>query len=274
MDTVDNQNLTTDRESNKVNFKSFKFKKKLLLGSCSEYYVSIEKLLELFALRFYVYKGGDVTEFVYQFKNNYHLLTKSKFWELRKPKGDGLTDFYRGVEKMLVWQNSYTQILTEFLIMLPGDGVIPEGIVNDYAKKIAFNLQQKGIIPNHQQEVSEGRNSVEDSTDFECFFEDSRDIPALVEVLRTVDPPLLNHSGKWIGPKRGGISMLLAWWDVLQVYGYVTKPENDKILAKAMMGYFPGFKVAANADVFRQQTTTRTRYTEKFRKVVPKKPNT
>lgn len=92
------------------------------------------------------------------------------------------------------------------------------------------------------------------------------------EVLTLVDPPLINERGQWIGKKRGGMSALMAWVEVLELRGHLEKIENRHRLAQLLNQTFAGLHMNTDNDsLWGKFTKPWTRYHAEFLALLPKK---
>ena len=62
-----------------------------------------------------------------------------------------------------------------------------------------------------------------------------------INVLKTVDPPILNVENKYIGKEK---SAFVLWIDVLKRYDLIDKTENDKVYSELISNEFHPFSIS------------------------------
>lgn len=83
---------------------------------------------------------------------------------------------------------------------------------------------------------------------FESLFVSESHRQKAMEALTLVDPPLISKDGKWIGKKRGGMSAIIAWVDVLELRGYIRKVDDRLLLSKLLNQTFDGLYMNTDND--------------------------
>ena len=100
------------------------------------------------------------------------------------------------------------------------------------------------------------------------LFANSTEIPHLINILRVVPQKnrksVIDDNGNWIG-RRGSISILIAWVEVLQERAKFKKTLTSPEMATLLNGYFPGLKLDTNdASIWRKITGIRNSYHAEF----------
>lgn len=76
------------------------------------------------------------------------------------------------------------------------------------------------------------------------------------EALTLVDPSLINDKDKWIGPKRGGMSALIAWVEVLERRDYMRKVADRTRLSLLLNQTFDGLRMNTDNDSLKSPIRT------------------
>lgn len=113
-------------------------------------------------------------------------------------------------------------------------------------------------------ELQRRPSTVANYSSFPDLLHDPDDFYKCLEALRKIDPPVLSDTGNWIGGK-GSKSILVAWIEVLEQRGHITRMPDRVALSRLLNAYFPGLKLdTKSARIFRTPTQTYNKYHADF----------
>ena len=107
---------------------------------------------------------------------------------------------------------------------------------------------------------------------FTALFNDPHEVSEMVNILREVTQrlgkPIIDDTGKWI-KRRGGISILIAWIEVLETRSKFKFNLEDAKMAELLNNHFPGLTLdTKDASIWRKITNIRNKYHPEFLQLI------
>lgn len=141
------------------------------------------------------------------------------------PMLDQYIDFYNDNEKKL---SAFFENQNPYAIMY--------GIILDTRKEIFKYFEEDKPAKKAPQQSNEPMS-------FEDMFVDARFVNGAIEVLKKVDPPVLNIEGNYIGKEKGAFCV---WIDMMKKRDIVKYYPNNNIYAKLISEKFAPFSISSS----------------------------